>query len=213
MSFRSSGENPGASFTRKKRGNEMRVLVASVLSVVFLSACTMSHTRIYSLSLPAVKEMPHAGAVASVNVLLHSPRYLDQPYIAYRISPYELEISNASRWDLSPADMVKGAIKDSLSSSGFFSVIRTSPFTPPGFYQCEVNLRRFERLDKGNDSFGELDFEITFLAPEGRILYRNSLSKEAKLDDRSFLSLAKYLSEALSQGVDEASAAIIKSLP
>jgi uncharacterized lipoprotein YmbA len=191
----------------------MRVFVASVLSVVFLLSCSMSDTRIYSLYLPAVKEMPHAEAVTSVNVLLHAPRYLDQPYIAYRISPYELEISNASRWDASPAEIVKGAIKDSLSSSGFFSAVKTSALTPPGFYRCEVNLRRFERFDKGNDSFGELDFEITFLSPEGRILYRNSLSKEAKLADRSFLSLAKFLSEALSKGLDEASAAIIKSLP
>jgi ABC-type uncharacterized transport system auxiliary subunit len=213
MSFRRSGENPGASSTRKKRGSEMRIFVASVLSVVFLLSCTMSDTKIYSLSLPPAKEMPHDGAVGSVNVLLTAPRYLDQPYIAYRISPYELEISNASRWDLSPADIVKGAIKDLLSFSGFFAVVRTARVTPPDFYRCEVNLRRFERLDKGNDSFGELDLKITFLSPEGRILYSGSFSKEAKLDDRSFLSLAKFLSEALSQGLDAETAAIIKSLP
>ena len=191
----------------------MRVFVVSVLSAVVLLSCSMSNTRIYNLSLPSMKEMPHVGAVASVNVLLHAPRYLDQPYIAYRISPYELKLSNASRWDSSPADIVKGAIKDSLSFSGFFAAVTTSAVTPPGFYRCEVNLRKFERFDKVNDSFGELDLEITFLSPEGRILYSGLLSKEAKLDDRSFLSLAKFLSEALSQGLEEASAAIIKSLP
>ena len=191
----------------------MRVFVAPVLFVVFLLSCTISDTRIYSLSLPEVKEMPNAGAVVSVNVLLHSPRYLDQPYIAYRNSPYTLEISDSSRWDSSPADMVKGAIKDSLFSSGSFAAVRSSVVTPPGYYRCEVNLRRFERLDRGTDSFGELDLEITFFSPEGRVLYRNFLSKEEKLYDRGFLSLAKFLSEALSQGLDEASAAIIKSLP
>jgi uncharacterized lipoprotein YmbA len=191
----------------------MRGFVASLLSVVFLLSCTMSETRIYNLSLPPVKETPKVGAVASVNVLLYAPRYLDQPYIAYRISPYELKLSNASRWDSSPADIVKEAIKASLSFSGFFAAVTTSVVTPPGFYRCEVNLLRFERFDKANDSFGELDFEIIFLSPEGRILYSGSLSKEAKLDDRSFLSLAKFLSEALSQGQDEARAAIVKSLP
>jgi ABC-type uncharacterized transport system auxiliary subunit len=213
MSFRKSGENPGASSIKKKRASEMRVLVAFVFSVIFLLSCTMSATKIYNLSHPVMKEMHHAGAGASVNVLLHAPNYLEQPYIAYRSSPYELEISNASRWDSSPADIVKAAIKDSLSLSGFFAAVRTSAVTPPGFYQCEINLRRFERFDKGNDSFGELDFEIIFLSPEGRILYSGSLSKEAKLDDRSFSSLAKFLSEALSQGMDEARAAIVKSLP
>jgi len=39
------------------------------------------------------------------------------------------------------------------------------------------------------------------------------LSKEEKLDDRSFASLAKFLSEALSQGVEEAKTGILKSLP
>ncbi len=191
----------------------MRFFAAFVFPLVFLLSCTMSETRIYNLSLLPMKERPNAGASASVNVLLHAPRYLEQPYIAYRVSPYDLKMSNVSRWDSSPADMVKGAIKDSLSSSGLFAVVRTSAFTPPGFYRCEVNLRRFERFDKGNDSFGELDFEITFRSPEGRILYSGLLSNEAKLADRRFLSLAKFLSEALSQGLDEASAAIVKSLP
>ena len=191
----------------------MRFLAAFVFPLVFLLSCTLPETRIYNLSLLPVKERPNAGAYASVNVLLHAPRYLEQPYIAYRVSPYELKISNVSRWDSSPADMLKGAIKDSLSSSGFFAAVRTSAFTPPGFYRCEINLRRFERFDKGNDSFGELNFEIAFRSPEGRILYSGTVSNEAKLADRSFLSLATFLSEALSQGLNEANAAIVKSLP
>ncbi len=191
----------------------MRFFAAFVFLLVFLLSCTMSGTRIYNLSLPSMKERPSAGSGASINILLHAPRYLEQPYIAYRISPYELKLSNHSRWDSSPSDMVKGVIKDSLFSSGLFAVVRTSVFTPPGFYRCEVNLRRFERFDKGNDSFGELALEITFRSPEGRILYSGPLSNEAKLADRSFLNLAKFLSEALSRGLDEVNVAIVKSLP
>jgi uncharacterized lipoprotein YmbA len=191
----------------------MRVVIAFVLSAVFLSSCTMPDTRIYSLSLPPVNEMAHGGGTASVNVLLRAPRYLDQPYIAYRISPYELEVSNASRWDSSPADMVRRAIHDSLSFSGAFEAVTTSSLTPQGFYRCEITLRRFERFDKGPDSFGELDFQITFLSPKGEVLYRGSSSKEEKLAARSFASLAKFLSEALSQGAEEAKAGILKSLP
>jgi hypothetical protein len=108
---------------------------------------------------------------------------------------------------------MRRAIKESLCSSGFFAVVRTLAFAPPGFYDCEVNLRRFERFDKGNDSFGELDFEITFRSPGGRVLYNASTSKEGKLPDRSYSSLARFLSEALSRGLDEANAAIVKSLP
>jgi hypothetical protein len=108
---------------------------------------------------------------------------------------------------------VRRAIGNSISSSGFFAVVRTSSFAPPGFYRCEVDLISFERFDKVNVAFGELDFEITFRSPEGRILYSGSLSKEAKLADKSYSSLAKFLSETLSRGLDEANAAIVKSLP
>ncbi len=191
----------------------MRAFVVSVLSVFLLLSCTMPETGIYNLSLPAIKEMPNAGAGASVNVIVRAPRYLDQPYIAHRNSPYEIELSDTARWDATPADIVRGAIRDTLSSSGVFAVVGTSAVAPRGFYRCEVNLRRFERFDKGNDSFGELDLGITFLSPGGEILYRSSLSKETKLPDRSFSSLAKFLSEALYKGLEEAGVAITKSLP
>jgi ABC-type transport auxiliary lipoprotein component len=136
-----------------------------------------------------------------------------EPYIAHRNSPYELELSDTARWDASPVDIVRRAARDSLSSSGVFAAVVISSATLPGFYRCEVDLRRFERFDKGNESFGELNLKITFLSLGGRILYRNSLSKETKLPDRSFTSLALFLSEALYQGLDEARGVIIKSLP
>jgi ABC-type uncharacterized transport system auxiliary subunit len=191
----------------------MKSLAACVFSLVFLLSCTTSGTRIYSLSLPPVKERPNVESRASVNITLHAPRYLEQPYIAYRISSYEVELSADSRWDSSPAIMMRQAIKESLCSSGLFAVVRTLAVAPPGFYDCEVNLRRFERFDKGNDPFGELDFEITFRSPGCTVLYSGSISKEAKLADRSDSSLAKFLSEGLSQGLNETNAAIIKSLP
>jgi uncharacterized lipoprotein YmbA len=109
-----------------------RSFIMSVLSVAFLWSCTMSGTRIYSLSLPAAEQAPHAGAAASINVFVAAPRYLEQPYIAYRSSPYELELSSFARWDAAPADMVKGAVKDSLYSSGSFAAVTASALTPPG---------------------------------------------------------------------------------
>jgi uncharacterized lipoprotein YmbA len=193
--------------------SEMKSLAAVVFSLVFLLSCTTSGTGIYSLSLPPMKERPNVEPHASVNITLHAPRYLEQPYIAYRISSYEVELSKESRWNSAPAIMMRQAIKESLCSSGLFAVVRTLAVVPPGFYDFEVNLRRFERFDKGNDSFGELDFEISFRSPGCRVLYNGSISKEATLADRSDSSLARFLSEALSQGLNEANATIIKSLP
>ena len=64
----------------------------------------------------------------------------------------------------------------------------------------------------GNDSFGEFVFDVQFISPEGKELYQNSISKRTKLEDRTFLSLAKGLSGAVAEGVDEVRDNIDRSL-
>lgn len=192
-----------------------------LLSVFSLSACTMSETRIYSLYMPDPTSPPLSkggnfvspplgkgdiGRFSDASIAIHvsSPRYLAQPYIAYRNSPYQLSISRYSRWDSSPSDMVKEAFKDSLSSMGLFKAVRVSSIIPRGFYSLQIGLRRFERFDVGNDSSGELVFDVDLLSPDGKEMYRSTVSKKIKLDDRGFLSLAKGLSIALKEGIGEA---------
>ena len=139
----------------------MKRLLMIMITVLALSACTMPSTKIYSLSIPVEKDAASAKSGASVNILIHSPRYLSQAYIAYRLSPYQLEISRYSKWDSTPNEMVKEAFKDSLSATGIFNEVRTSNFTLSGFYTVDVNLKRFERSDNGNDSFAELAFSLS----------------------------------------------------
>jgi anti-anti-sigma regulatory factor len=60
---------------------------------------------------------------------------------------------------------------------------------------------------------GDIDM---YTSPELRkrlLLLSDQKSKEATLADRSDSSLARFLSEALSQGLNEANATITKSLP
>ena len=191
----------------------MKRLLMIMITVLALSACTMPSTKIYSLSIPVEKDAASAKSGASVNILIHSPRYLSQSYIAYRVSPYQLEISRYSKWDSTPNEMVKEALKDSLSATGIFNEVRTSNFTVSGFYTVDVNLKRFERSDNGSDSFAELAFDVVLISPEGRELYRNSVSKRSKLDERGFLSLARVLSSVLPEGLAEVKAGMIKAIP
>ncbi len=189
----------------------MQKRIIGLLVVIFLSSCAMPETRIYSLDMPAEKKMSAAGTDAAVAVVVSSPRYLTQPYVAYRTSPYQLAISRYAKWDSPPDEMVRDVFKDILSP-GLFKEVRTSSFVPAGAYSLKINLKRFERLDEGDLSFAEVAFEVSLLTPEGKNLYQNSVTKKVKLVDRSFLSLAKGLSSALGEGTEEVTGSIAKAL-
>jgi len=188
----------------------MKRILLFILSISLISACSMPETKIYSIYLSAPYAPPDIRKVRAddtntrfVVILMNSPRYLAQPYIAYRNSPYELEISRYSKWESPPGDIVKEAFKNYLSSSGVFKEVRASNVVPEGFYSFEINLKKFERYDQGNDSYGELDYDIKVYSPDSKELYRATVLKKVKLDNKTFLCLAEGLSSALSESIKE----------
>jgi uncharacterized lipoprotein YmbA len=184
-----------------------------LLPIFFIGACAMPETRIYSLYVPIDSgKTIHTKVDASIAIMINSPRHLTQPYIVYRKSPYQLEISRYSRWDESPEKRLCEVFKEAVSSIGIFKEIRVTNSLPGGYYSLMINLKKFERSDTGNDSFGELVFDVQLLSPDGKELYQNSISKRTKLGDRSFLSLSKGLSGALAEGVEEVRENIDRSL-
>ncbi|MFI5295879.1 MAG: membrane integrity-associated transporter subunit PqiC [Thermodesulfovibrionales bacterium] len=178
------------------------------LLVGICAACAMPQTKIYSLALKNEGLAAKTKTEASLDLVVHSPRYLSQPYIAYRTSPYQLDIARYSKWDSPPAEMVRESFRNALSAAALFKEVRASNFVPPAFYSLEIDLKRFERLDNGSGSFADLSFDLGLLSPDGKTLYRGSFEKKIKLGDRGFTSLAEALSRALAEGIDEAKAAI-----
>ncbi len=190
----------------------MQKKIMGLLLIVFIASCaTMPETRIYSLSIPAGKKAPAASADAVVTVIVSSPRYLSQPYMAYRTSPYQLAISRYAKWDSPPDEIVRDAVRDSISS-GLFKAVRTSGFVAGESYALKIDLKRFERLDEGDLSYAEIALDVSLVSPEGTTLYQSSITKKIRLEDRSFLSLAKGLSSALGEGTEEVRGGISNTL-
>ncbi len=182
----------------------MRKGLTILFFLFFVGACAMPETRVYSLHVPLERvKVVYPRGDASLAILIHSPRYLAQPYIVYRKSPYQLETSRYSKWDVSPQERLGEVFKDALTSGHRFKEVRVTNSAPAGFYSLKVNLQRFERSDVGNDPFSELVLDASFISPEGKELYQERISKRTKLEDRSFLSLAKGLSGALAEAVEE----------
>jgi uncharacterized lipoprotein YmbA len=184
-----------------------------LLPIFFIGACAMPETRIYSLYVPIDSgKTIHTKVDASIAIMINSPRHLTQPYIIYRKSPYQLEISRYSKWDESPEKRLCEVFKDAVSSIGIFKEIRVTNSLPGGYYSLMINLKKFERSDSGNDSFSELVFDVNFISPDDKKLFQSTISKKSKLDDRTFLSLTKGLSNGLTEGVEEVKNRIEMSL-
>lgn len=87
----------------------------------------MSETRIYNLYLPMDKgKAIHTKVDASIAILIHSPRYLTQPYIVYRESPYQIEISRYSKWEVSPDEKMREVFKEAVSSMRTFKEVKVA---------------------------------------------------------------------------------------
>ena len=182
------------------------------IAIIFLlTSCSMPETKVYNLNVQVDKGTVVQRGDASIVILIDAQRYLTQPYIAYRSSPYQMNISRYSKWESSPKMMVKSALKDSLISTGLFKDVKTLNIVPEGFYVLDINLKRFERLDEGSESFGELDFDFSFMSPEGKELSRDRITKKVDLEDQSFLSLAKSLSNALEEAIKEVRTSIVNA--
>jgi ABC-type uncharacterized transport system auxiliary subunit len=188
------------------------ITVCLMVALLFLFACTMPDTKIYSLNLNAQEissSVKDDFSGKSLVILVNAPRYLSQPYIAYRNSPYELELSRYSKWEASPQEMFKVALKNYLSASGIFKEVRVSNVVPEGFYYIEIDIKKFERYDDGNDSYGELMFDCALYSSDEVRIFGSSIYKKTKLEDKTNLSLAKGLSKALDQAIKEAIEAVM----
>jgi uncharacterized lipoprotein YmbA len=195
-----------------------------LLTVLLISACAMPETKIYSVQLSAPPPVlqskegadgnaqARAGSDRSIVVLVDSPRHLAQAYIVHRSSPYHLEISKYSKWVSPPSEMIREALKEYLSSTGLFREVRGSSIVREGSYTLEINLKKFEQSEEGKDFFGDILFDVKLVSPEGEELYRGTVVRHVRLDDRTHLSLAKGLSAALSDSVREMTDGIVVQL-
>ncbi|MBF0507227.1 MAG: membrane integrity-associated transporter subunit PqiC [Nitrospirae bacterium] len=186
---------------------------AIIIFACFFASCSMPETKIYSLYLPQEKDAKNTKAVSSLTIRLDSPRYLAQPYIVSRNSPYQLSISRYSKWDAAPYDLVKEAFRETIGATGLFREIRFSNTGSGDFYQLVIHLKKFEMLETTEGAFGEIEFDAVLFCPESKELFHLAVSKEKKLDDKTFASLAKALSSGLAEGINDVKSGIAGALP
>ncbi|MBF0473298.1 MAG: membrane integrity-associated transporter subunit PqiC [Nitrospirae bacterium] len=196
-----------------------RTLIWVTAVTLILIGCSMSipPTLIYNLYIPSKSETKvNNGAITpasqSLSIAIESPNYLSQPYIAYRDSQYKVESSKYARWDFAPDKLISEAFRYILSKSKAFENVRQtisnhsryiSDKDSEGFL-LNIYLKRFERVDEGILSYAELDFDYDITLPKGlKPIYSATFYRKNKIADRSYLELAKGLSSAIDEGIQE----------
>jgi uncharacterized lipoprotein YmbA len=190
--------------------SDLRKVKSVFLIVLLTAACTMPSTKIYSLYLPEGEKTPQKTSGIFLVLRVTSVRYLAQPYIAYRTSPYQLDLSGYAKWDASPSEMVRDAFRRSFEASGQMREVQVSHFPSEGSYALDIYVRRFERLDAEGGPYADLAFDARLSSPGGKEMYRGEISRRMRLQDRSFLSLAKALSTGLLESMEEVKGQVAK---
>lgn len=178
-----------------------------LFGVILLVACSMPETRIYSLHLPPDSSKPVARKQAMITLRVQSPRYLAQPYVAHRLSPYQLDISRYAKWDSAPDEMVREIFRNALSAQ--YQDVRASNYVSEGSLVLNINLKRFEQVDA---SFAELAFDAVLYSAEGKELYRIEEQKRVEIDTKDTAGVAKGLSAALSDAVREVLSGLVSKI-
>lgn len=183
----------------------IKILVTAVMITAVFSCATMPDSKIYSLDIHY--DMTSRGELSPdipIIIVVDSPRYLSQAFLAVRSSPYTLTIMKYSKWQSPPSTMVAEELKNALYSIGFFKDIRISTVTRQHFYSLKTNLTRFEQFEEGTASYGILSLDVDLLSPEGKNLYHNTYSKKIKLSGSGdYSALAEGLSAELKEVMDE----------
>jgi ABC-type uncharacterized transport system auxiliary subunit len=189
-------------------------ILSAIISILFISACgTMPHTSIYTIDIPVAQKEQRAEAEdPSLAIHVRSPRYLEQPYIASRTSPFALNLARYSKWDRPPDELVAEAVRDTLSKTGRFKEVEVYNSPPRNSYVVDVNLRKFERSDEAGISYALLSMDVILTSPDGEELYSEQFSYSEAIAGESFKNLAAELSQSLEEALNRTRAGVLEAM-
>lgn len=182
----------------------LKVFPLAIMSM-FLACATVPRTSIYTIDIQyEEKAMKASAQEPALAVRVRSPRYLQQPYIAERTSPYKLDLSPYSRWDRPPDRLLADALRETFFRTGRFREVEIYNSPPEDYYTVDATLRNFELSGEEDSAYALLSLDVTLSSPGGGELYSGSFSKKSKLGERSFRDLAEELSLALDEALRSA---------
>ncbi len=193
----------------KLMGDSKLILAIGIMATLASTAGCAGKIRYPSYYVLNVPPPPFAGErpkpiLGTVAVRQFSaPAFLKGGPIAYRPSPEQLDFYNYHRWAEDPRHVVTSAMVREMQARGLFQSVdvfdgRQSP-------ECLVTgtLDHLEEVDQG----GAVSIEVSLSArlinvQTGEVLWADTSSKTARLDQRSVPSLVAEMSKDLGSAVE-----------
>ena len=160
----------------------------------------MAETKIYSIYIPQESTQQHISGKApepSLIITVTAPRYLFQPYIVTRTSPYEIHISKTAKWESTPVRIIRQELSETMISLQYFKGVRISQSHTTESYWLTADLKRFECIHENQNYFAELTIEVVLFNEEMDQLFSQSIASKQPLKDKAADGLAHALSTSL----------------
>jgi len=189
------------------RNSKLRLTIGLMTAIVSLAACAgkIRYPSYYVLnlptSLPVTRPTPVLGSVAVRE--FSAPTFLREGPIAYRQSPEQLDFYNYHRWAEDPRRVVTAAMVREMQARGLFQSVEV--FDGRGSPECLLTgtLDHLEEVDQGTNISIEVRLSARLInLRTGEVLWQDTSSKTAKLDQRSIPGMVAEMSQELAGAVE-----------
>jgi ABC-type uncharacterized transport system auxiliary subunit len=188
------------------RNSKLILTIGLMATIVSLVGCAgkIRYPSYYILNVPSVvpatQSAPILGSVAVRE--FDAPRFLREGPIAYRPSAEQLDLYDYHRWAEDPRRVVTTAIVQQIRARGIFQSVDV--FDGRASSECLLTgtVDHLEEVDHGTN----VSIEVTLSARlinlrTGEVLWQDTSSQTAKLDQRSVAGIVAEMSQDLASAV------------
>jgi len=188
------------------RNSKLILAIGLLAAIVSLPGCAgkIRYPSYYVLNVPGVvpatQSAPILGSVAVRE--FEAPRFLREGPIAYRPSAEQLDFYDYHRWAEDPRRVVTAAMVQQIRARGMFQSVDL--FDGRASSECLLTgtVEHLEEVDRGTN----VSIEVTLSARlvnlrTGEVLWQDTSSQTAKLDQRSVAGVVAEMSQDLGSAV------------
>jgi ABC-type uncharacterized transport system auxiliary subunit len=183
------------------RNSKLMLTIGLMTAIVSLAGCAgkIRYPSYYVLNVPSVPATQSAPILGSVAVReFDAPRFLREGPIAYRPSPEQLDFYDYHRWAEDPRRVVTAAMVQQIRTRGIFQSVEA--FDGRASSECLLTgtVERLEEVDRGTNVFIEVALSARLInLRTGEVLWQDTSSQTAKLDQRSVAGIVAEMSQDL----------------
>jgi uncharacterized lipoprotein YmbA len=190
------------------RNLKLILSIGLIAALGTLTGCSgkIRYPSYYVLNVPASPAASHRSEPVLGSVAVReftAPAFLRGGPIAYRQSPEQVDFYDYHRWAEDPRRVVTAAMVREMQARGIFQSVDV--FDGRGSPECVVTgtLDHLEEVDQGTNVSIEVRLSARLInLRTGEVLWQDTSSKTAKLDQRSVPGMVAEMSRDLGTAVE-----------